>query len=81
MPKNTRTPSGLQMLINGVDVTGELGGPWAPHGGNTSFVVDVTRYLQSNLRRRHEIVLRCDDGQGEVEATVEMRMTVQPITV
>jgi len=78
------TPSGVRMAINGVDVTAQLGGPWAETGGAIETWVDITRYLTNasgGLRQQHRVTISCEGGQGEVEATIELRLTVQSIAL
>jgi len=76
-------PDTVRLAVNGVDVTAALGGPWGVGGGEINEVVDITTYLVNaagGLRQRHTVTISCDDGQGEVEVTVELRLTVQSIS-
>lgn len=81
---DTQTPQGVRVAINGVDATTALGGPWASAGGEIEEWLDITSYLTSasgGLRQQHRLTVSCDGGQGEVEATVELRLTVQSIAL
>lgn len=75
-----QTPIGVTVLVNGSDKTLELFGSsvLAPSGGNINLVadegalVDAIRDTSSTIYQEHQITVRCQDGQGSVEATVEI---------
>lgn len=81
---DTEYPDTLRIKINGVDRTTALGGPWGSGGSAVDVTLDITEYLNEasgGLRQEHTVKLFCDDGQGEVEAVVELFQTVQSIAV
>lgn len=80
---DTEYPDTIRIAINGVDRTSALGGPWGAGGVATDEVLEVANYinLAPTLQQLHEIEITCDDGQGEIEVTVELYETIQSISV
>jgi hypothetical protein len=81
---DTVKPATVRIAVDGVDRTAELGGPWDAGGSGTEVEVDITTYLvnaSGGLRQNHRIAISCDSGRGEVEAEVDMLVTIQPIAV
>jgi hypothetical protein len=76
---DTEYPDTLSIWINGVDRTAALGGPWAVGGGALNQVLDIDEYINLNLRQLHSVEFRCTGGQGDVEVTVELKITVQSL--
>lgn len=74
-------------LISGsgspVDLTAMLGGPWA--GGVQVHIdeeVDITEFLRNapgGLKQKHWLRWSCDIGQGNIEVTTKLVMTVQSV--
>lgn len=66
-----------------VDLTAMLGGPWA--GGVQVHIdeeVDITEILRNasgGLKQKHWLRFSCDVGQGNLEVTTKMVMTVQSV--
>jgi hypothetical protein len=82
--QDTVYPTGLNLYINGVNVSEELGGPWDAGGGITNLELDITSFLvgaSGGLRQNHVVSVRCASGQGEVEAEVDMLATIQAIAM
>lgn len=81
---DSQLPDTVRVKINGVDQTIALGGPWGVGGFPIEIELDITDFLinaSGGLRQLHQVEISCTDGQGEVEAAVELRQTVQSIAV
>lgn len=81
---DTTYPQVISLLINSVDVTTEIGGTWAPTNASVEIEVDITSYLVDavgGLRQNHRIAFSCTTAQGEIEAEVNMLLTIQAISV
>lgn len=78
-------PTTISLYIDGVNRSAALGGPWAGGGGAADIdELDITAYLveaAGGLRQRHTLEFRCASGQGEIEAEVDMLVTVQAIVI
>ncbi len=77
-------PQTIRLFINGTDRSAELGGPWAPTNAALGLEVDITTYLADaigGLRQNHRVVFTCGAGRGEIEAEIDMLVTIQPIAV
>lgn len=74
-------PAGIEILVDGVNRTSELGGPWAPGGGPLDIELQLANYLLPPLQRLHTIELRCSSGQGSVECNIELYEVIQSIQV
>ena len=71
-------PEGITVTVDGAAVSG---GPWGT-GSSVEFEVDITALLTAGtLRSNHPIVFSCTGGQGEIEAEVDMLVTIQAIQV
>lgn len=67
--QDSHYPAGLTILIDGVDRTVALGGPWqaAPADAQTDEIVDITDYLTGavgGLWQEHEISFACTTRTG-----------------
>lgn len=84
---DTVTPQNVRVRVNGINRTIELGGPFAPSGGNLDILLDVglmTGYLENasgGLYQEHTIQFRCDSGRGDCEVTIEVYEVLQSIDV
>jgi len=74
-------PQVISISIDGVDRTVALGGTWAPGNATVETEVDITTYLQTNLRSNHRISFSCTTGQGEIEMECDMLVSIQAIAV
>lgn len=77
-------PTELSLSINGIDRTTELGGTWDDAGEGIEVEIDITDFLVNavgGLQQNHSIIFSCDSGQGEIEAEVDMLVTIQAIAV
>jgi hypothetical protein len=75
-------PALIHVKVNGEDRTAALGGPWAADGEAADFNFEIANYLNAalgGLRQQHQVEFWCEEGQGEVEVTVELKLTVQSI--
>ncbi len=67
---DTQTPRGLALVVDGLDITREVGGPFAPAGGMLTLVLEVAPRLQA--AGYHHIELTTTSGQGHVEIQIEI---------
>lgn len=77
-------PDTISIEINGEDRTALLGGPWATDGEEIEVEVEITDLLANDpggLRQYHRIVFTCAASHGEIEAEVDMLLSIQPIAV
>lgn len=82
--QDTVYPTTISIYINGTDRTTALGGPWAAGGGSATGELEITEYLaeaSGGLRQNHTIEFRCNSGQGEIEAEIDMLVSIQAIAV
>lgn len=82
--QDTAHPTSISIYINGVDRTSALGGPWATGGAAVEAELEITPYLAEDaggLRQNHSIEFRCTSGQGEIEAEIDMLVSIQAIAV
>lgn len=79
--EDTTYPQVISLSIDGVDRTVALGGTWAPANSSVEVEVDITTYLQTNLRSNHRILFSCTTGQGEIEMECDMLLSIQAIAV
>ncbi|MBK8023523.1 MAG: hypothetical protein IPK19_19340 [Chloroflexi bacterium] len=81
--EDTETPDTVRIAINATDYTGALSGPWAVGGGAEVIELDITAQILteagSNIQQEFLVTLTCDDGQGEIEATVEIYEIIHSI--
>lgn len=78
----TLYPTDISLEINGVDVSNDLGGPWATGGLNKAIDVtlDITNYIRNatnGLRQDHQLVFSCGQRSGDVSTS---NSSDQPIT-
>jgi hypothetical protein len=78
---DTQYPQGVAVTVDGVDVTGAVGGPLAPSGGATDTVIEISSHFSGALQQLHMLRLAAASGRGEVEATVEVYGVMQSIRV
>jgi hypothetical protein len=80
---DTDYPDTVRIAVNGTDYTSTLGGPWAVGGGALDVVLELADAINAaaTLQQKHTVTISCDDGQGEVEATVELYEVIQSISV
>jgi len=84
---DTHYPQNIYLAINGVDVTSELGGPWAPSDAAVEVEVEISSYLRDaagGLRQTHTLTFTVtggSDNQGTMEVQVDMLCTIQAIAV
>jgi len=80
-------PQNISLAINGVDVTSELGGPWAATDDAVEVEVEISEYLEDaagGLRQTHTLTFTVSggtDNQGTMEVQVDMLCTIQAIAV
>lgn len=82
--EDTNYPQVISIEIDGVDRTVALGGTWAPGNASVEVELDITTYLVNavgGLRQNHRIVFSCTTAQGEIEAEIDMLVTIQAIAV
>lgn len=83
--EDTELPDNVGIIINGVDVTLELGGPFDVSGiGISNQEIDITQYFEDaigGIRQTHSIVFYAEGGRGEIEVEVDLLVTIQPIAV
>lgn len=83
--EDTVYPQGLHVQIDGVDVTNELGGPWATTNGAVDVEVNITDYLLNaagGLKQNHEVEFSCaTPSTGELEFEVDLMVSIQPILI
>lgn len=74
-------PDTVRIKVNGVDRTSALGGPWGVGGGAITVEVNITEYIlaESTLHKVHTVTFECDDGQGEIEAMIEVYEIIQTV--
>lgn len=79
------TPNTIGVLLNGVDITGNLFGPFAVGGGSFTAEFDITEFLiatSGGFRQTHEIEFYASiDSYGEIEFELDLLVTIQPIRV
>lgn len=81
---DTVHPQTVGVMIDGIDRTAALGGPWALSNVAIDLELNITDYLvnaSGGLRQNHTIVISCASGRGEVEVGVEMLCAIQAIAV
>jgi hypothetical protein len=81
---DSATPDTVRIKLNGVDLTSAKGGPWQVGGGAGLFefvLTDEIRAAVGGLRQEHQLEIRCDAGQGEVEVLVETFEIVQTLAL
>jgi hypothetical protein len=81
---DTQTPNTIRIKLNGVDLTSAKGGPWQVGGGAGLFEFTLTDEMLAavgGLRQEHQLEIRCDAGQGEVEVLVETFEIVQTLAL
>lgn len=79
-----QVPAGISLEVDGVDVTTALGGPWAPTQAAVEVEVDITEALTEapgGLRQNHRLTFSCGGGRGEIEAEVDLLLSIQAIAV
>lgn len=82
--QDTEHPTSISIYIDGTNRTTALGGPWATGGSAVEEELEITEYLaeaSGGLRQNHTIQFRCSSGQGEIEAEVDMLVSIQAIAV
>lgn len=79
--EDTTYPQVISLHIDGVDRTVALGGTWAPANSSVEVEVDITDYLNDDLRKNHRIKFSCTTGQGEIEMECDMLLSIQAIAV
>ena len=82
--QDTLYPTTISVYINGTDRTTALGGPWASGGASVDVELEITDYLAQatgGLRQNHTVQFRCSSGQGEIEAEIDMLVSIQAIAV
>lgn len=82
--QDTLYPTTISIAIDGTDRTIALGGPWAGGGAAVTAELDITTYLANasgGLRQNHTITFSCTSGQGEIEAEIDMLVSIQAIAV
>jgi hypothetical protein len=60
--KGTNYPEGITLLINGIDVTTDLGGPWGTVSAAVDVELDITNYIVDaigGLYQDHSFEFRC----------------------
>lgn len=81
-------PSNVTILVNGVDRTAALGGPWDAGGlGVTDLDLDITPYLYTGfntaseqlLRQTHVVEFACTGGYGMLAADALLLGSVQQV--
>lgn len=78
---DTQYPTGIHITIDGTDRTTALGGPWAAGGGAATAELEITSYLEVNLRSNHTINFSCTSGQGECETEVDLLVSIQAVAM
>jgi hypothetical protein len=81
---DTVHPQGIGVEINGVDVTAQLGGPWASSNAAVDVEVDITDILLNatgGFQQNHTVTFYAASGRGEIQFGVDMLVTIQPIAV
>jgi hypothetical protein len=82
--QDTLYPTTIFLEIDGVARGEALGGPWAAGGAAVAVELDITTYLvnaSGGLRQNHSIKFSCTSGQGEIEAEIDMLVSIQAIAV
>lgn len=80
--EDTEYPRSISLLINGVDRSSELGGPWAVSEQAVELELDVTDILiEDGIRRNHNFTFTALSGHGEIEVEIDLLVTIQPIAV
>ena len=82
--QDTVYPTTIFLEIDGVARGEALGGPWAAGGAAVDVELDITTYLvnaSGGLRQNHSIKFSCTSGQGEIEAEIDMLVSIQAIAV
>lgn len=84
--EDTVTPDDLRILLNNVDVTNTLGGPFAVGGGENEYEIDITDALTNTsggIRQTHTITFYSptNNAYGEIEFECDLLVTIQPIRV
>lgn len=77
-------PRTISVIIDDLDITSEIGGPFASTNAAIDVEVDITDYLlESHLgwKAVHTIDFQALAGRGEIEIEVNMLVTIQPIEV
>lgn len=78
---DTTYPGDVGIIIDGVDRTSALGGPW----GDTSTPVDeelnITQYLDTPIQQTHILEFFCATGRGEIEVIVNNNVDEQSLSV
>ncbi len=75
-------PRTISLLINGVDRSSELGGPWAVSVEEVELELDVTDILiEDGIRRNHNFTFTAESGHGQIEMELDLLVTIQPIAV
>lgn len=82
--EDTQYPTEISLSINGLDRTVELGGTWDDEGDGADVELDITDYLVNavgGLRQNHSVEFSCASGRGDIEAEIDMLVTIQAIAV
>lgn len=77
-------PQNIGIVVDGIDLTTALGGPWAASNVSAEEELDITTYLvnaSGGLRQNHSVEFYCTVGQGEIEFECDMLVSVQAIAV
>jgi hypothetical protein len=80
-------PQNIEVWVNGIDRTDALDGPFATSDAAIDIILDeelMTEYIveaSGGMHQAHEVEIRAGDGQGRIEATVEVYETAQSIKV
>lgn len=77
-------PQTISLEINGIDRTVELGGQWALTNVSADVEIDITDFLVNavgGLQQNHSIVFSCASGQGEIEAEIDLLVSIQAIAI
>lgn len=71
---------GIGIIINGNDVTSDLGGPFGTDDAATIQELDITPYIEAaGVQGEHIINFYATSGLGELNVTIDNLLAVQPL--